>query len=166
MGTELISSNQDGLVFNAPFARTQDKPGSEAGTVVSYKKDANKTIPALLKEEWVPRDLEDNLQDQIGKSTVKGRFFKNDNKSTHYAIGAPKANILNGSVYICYKCFDNDRYEDNKLAKTASQYDFKIKGIQVGARFGDALAAADINGDGIDDLIVGAPLYCETVRAL
>ena len=39
----------------------------------------------------------------------------------------------------------------------------KIKGENEGARFGAALAAADLNGDGIDELIVGAPLYSSKV---
>lgn len=34
-----------------------------------------------------------------------------------------------------------------------------ISGEQLGAYFGYCLCAADIDGDGLDDLIVGAPLY-------
>lgn len=32
-------------------------------------------------------------------------------------------------------------------------------GEQLGAYFGYALTSSDVNGDGLDDLIVGAPLY-------
>ena len=34
-----------------------------------------------------------------------------------------------------------------------------LKGQQMGETFGHAVAACDINGDGRDDLIVGAPTY-------
>ena len=34
-----------------------------------------------------------------------------------------------------------------------------LKGQQMGETFGHAIAACDINGDGRDDLIVGAPTY-------
>lgn len=33
------------------------------------------------------------------------------------------------------------------------------KGLQFGEYFGAALAAGDINNDGYDDLIIGAPYY-------
>ena len=35
----------------------------------------------------------------------------------------------------------------------------KLKGFQYGERFGHSLCAVDINGDGYDDLIVGAPYH-------
>lgn len=34
-----------------------------------------------------------------------------------------------------------------------------ISGEQMGAYFGYAVATGDIDGDGLDDLIVGAPMY-------
>lgn len=36
-----------------------------------------------------------------------------------------------------------------------------ITGEQLGAYFGYAVAASDVDGDGRDDLIVGAPLHTE-----
>lgn len=35
----------------------------------------------------------------------------------------------------------------------------EVEGEQMGESFGSALAACDINRDGLDDLIVGAPTY-------
>ena len=76
---------------------------------------------------------------------------------SHYAVGAPKGVKAQGTVYICYNCFTED-HDKNK--------DIVIKGdinspVSFGSRFGQALAAVNIdNGDG-DELVVGAPLHSE-----
>ena len=37
-----------------------------------------------------------------------------------------------------------------------------LKGFQYGERFGHSLCAVDINNDGYDDLVVGAPYHSRT----
>ena len=103
-----------------------------------------------------------------GNAIVRGNFFPTAKNFDHYAIGAPKANELQGRVYICYKCFHQTRYDQYENVQAKFQKSDVIVQLdpqesQTGARFGETLAAADIDGDGVDDLIVGAPLFCEKV---
>ena len=69
-------------------------------------------------------------------------------------MAAPSAARLLGAVYICPNCFDDG--EEGSFHDTIS-----ITGYQIGERFGHSLCSVDINGDGYDDLVVGAPLHTE-----
>ena len=69
-----------------------------------------------------------------------------------YVVGAPNAdkkdgNVV-GSVFFCQNCFT----ESYGAA-------FKIQGFKYGEKFGYSLCPVDINGDGYDDLVVGAPFH-------
>ena len=55
---------------------------------------------------------------------------------------------MQGSVYVCPDCFDEVDKET-----------IEVKGFQLGERFGHSICFVDINGDGFDDLVVGAPLH-------
>ncbi|MPC80945.1 Integrin alpha-11 [Portunus trituberculatus] len=50
--------------------------------------------------------------------------------------------------------FDFAKYENSDLLVKK-----EMKGEQLGEYFGSALTAADINGDGLSDLVVGSPMY-------
>ena len=69
-----------------------------------------------------------------------------------YVVGAPNAdkkdgNVV-GSVFFCQNCF----------TESYGGVD-KIQGFQYGEKFGYSLCPVDINGDGYDDLVVGAPFH-------
>lgn len=85
----------------------------------------------------------------LGYSLALGRFTSrsqasNSGYESDVAIGIPRALDLAGKVMLV-----------DKDMRTL----FNLTGEQVGSRFGDCLAAVDVNGDGLDDLIVGAPMY-------
>uniref|UniRef100_A0A182M095 Uncharacterized protein n=1 Tax=Anopheles culicifacies TaxID=139723 RepID=A0A182M095_9DIPT len=82
----------------------------------------------------------------LGMSVTGGRFF---GEYMAYAGGAPRAAQGNGEVVI----FSN-RYKKNPFDHVVS-----LRGEQFGSGFGSTLASADINGDGLLDLLVGAPNY-------
>ena len=83
----------------------------------------------------------------------------------HYAIGAPKADRLRGRVYICLNCFNdisvrmaNNRilFPEGSITLNGDDY-----GVGIGGRFGQSVCAVDLDRDGYDDLVIGAPLYSE-----
>lgn len=79
----------------------------------------------------------------LGYSLTLGRF-SSASSADDAAIGIPRGNDLAGKVMIV----------DREMRTLRN-----ITGEQMGAYFGYSLATADINGDGLDDLIIGAPLY-------
>ena len=71
------------------------------------------------------------------------------------ALGAPRAGVeRTGKVFIV------ENSGDEKVTQVA-----KLIGSQSGEYFGAALAVVDINGDGIDELIVGSPLFTHTEKS-
>lgn len=93
----------------------------------------------------------------LGYSLALGRFSGHSAGSSSsasadsdLAIGIPRANELAGKVMIV----------DREMRTLRN-----ITGEQVGAYFGYALATADVNGDGLDDLLIGAPNYYNLTAA-
>lgn len=84
----------------------------------------------------------------LGYSLTSGNFL--DRSKTHYAAGAPRAANSYGKVII---------FEFPSQIGSESVSKKSLQGKQIGEYFGAALAAADINGDGLDDLVVGSPVY-------
>lgn len=84
----------------------------------------------------------------LGYSLALGRFSGQAASApatdVDIAIAIPHGAQLSGKVMIVDKEMRSMR---------------NITGEQLGAYFGYSLATADVNGDGLDDLIIGAPLY-------
>ena len=64
---------------------------------------------------------------------------------------------MSGVVYLCPNCFDELATNDELSIHRG--YNLKLNGYQFGEKFGQTNLAIDINGDGYDDLVVGAPLH-------
>ncbi|KAH9423941.1 hypothetical protein DERP_005526 [Dermatophagoides pteronyssinus] len=80
----------------------------------------------------------------LGYSITVGQFSGLNDRNYDAAVGMPKGNNHTGKVVIF-----------NSLLQNIAN----ISGEQMGSYFGYSLATADINGDGLDDIIIGAPLY-------
>uniref|UniRef100_A0A4W5NZ27 Integrin subunit alpha 4 n=1 Tax=Hucho hucho TaxID=62062 RepID=A0A4W5NZ27_9TELE len=84
----------------------------------------------------------------LGYSVGAGHFLHPD--STEIVGGAPQ-HRQTGKAYLF-------RAEENML-KIISE----VKGSKLGSYFGASVCAVDLNGDGLSDLLVGAPMY-STIR--
>ncbi|KAG0717791.1 Integrin alpha-PS5 [Chionoecetes opilio] len=89
----------------------------------------------------------------FGYSITSGKFMP-PFAETQYAAGAPNEANSYGKVII----FELTKFEDSFARKQ------EFRGKQIGEYFGGAVAAADVNGDGLDDLVVGGPMYSRATR--
>ncbi|XP_055684232.1 integrin alpha-PS2 isoform X1 [Lutzomyia longipalpis] len=80
----------------------------------------------------------------LGYSAVSGDF--SGDGVAGVAVGMPRGGGLLGKVLIYSWNLTNQQ---------------NITGEQIGAYFGYSLAAVDVDGDKLDDLIIGAPMYTE-----
>lgn len=93
----------------------------------------------------VPDPLQDlDYVAYFGYALTSGKFV--ENKPVQYAIGAPRQSYR-GKMYIV-------EIRDNQFEKIVDR-----TGEQMGEYFGAAICAVNLNGDTLDDLIVGAPLH-------
>ncbi|PNF29696.1 hypothetical protein B7P43_G13069, partial [Cryptotermes secundus] len=101
-------------------------------------------VPNALKSSGIP------LNSYLGYSLSSGRFLSA--RPTHlYVSGAPRANDYKGKVYL-FDFPDNHEDEDLKIIRD-------LDGTQMGEYYGAALCVVDLNGDHLDDLVVGAPQF-------
>lgn len=90
------------------------------------------------------RQAQGNYDDSyLGYSVAGGEFSGDDEED--YITGVPKGLMLYGLVSI--------------LNGSNLQSLVNLTGEQMGSYFGYAVAATDINNDGLDDLVVGAPMF-------
>ncbi|XP_026762048.2 integrin alpha-PS1 isoform X2 [Galleria mellonella] len=88
----------------------------------------------------------------LGMSVIGAKFF--DAKSS-YAAGAPRSHGTGQVVFF------SKREIQNWTLTNVNFLGLKhiIDGEQFGSSFGYEVSAADVNGDGLPDLLVGAPFY-------
>ncbi|XP_048754476.2 integrin alpha-8-like isoform X3 [Ostrea edulis] len=108
------------------------------GQVYNYWLDLNNN-KLSTREEGASEDNK-----YRGYSSAVGHF-DNDNMED-YVVGIPRAEKLLGVVQLY-----NQNLQPIK----------NITGKQIGAYFGYAVAVEDLNGDKLDDIIVGAPLHSD-----
>lgn len=90
----------------------------------------------------------------MGYSIGTGRFFRSNSSARaveHAVLGAPRVDFVGSVVFF--------RLDRSTAEQTPEMIEYSLNGAQSGEYFGSTLLVVDINRDGYDDLLVGAPIY-------
>ena len=146
----------DDLIVGAP-----DAEGNAENSGVSYVVYGKDDNTAIDLSEIVGHGFEINgvsTDDQSGYSVGSAGDVNNDGFDD-LIVGAPNAdgNAENsGASYVVFGKSDDDAVDLSTLEENATG--FVINGTSEGDQFGFSVSTAgDMNGDGFDDLIIGAP---------
>ena len=145
LGMSLHAAGNE-VIFGAPGSYTWK------GTIAA-KKSFNFQLGDRMKED--PR----SIYDYAGYSVGSGFFQRNGRRQ--YVVGSPRAGTKReGEVYVIEPFpLVNSKKQKIKIIQTLS-------GTQLGEYFGASFASVDLDGDGLDDLVVGSPLSTTDVEVV
>jgi hypothetical protein len=116
-------------------------PGSYYWQGQTYSQNLWNRLDLVATEEGP--ESEDNTY--LGYSLALGHFDGDGHPDL--AVGMPRGANLTGKVIFL-------------TGRTMGQL-HNLTGSQVGAYFGHAVAVCDVNGDGLDDVVIGAPMHTD-----
>lgn len=155
---EVGDFNNDGiddLVVGSPFSSSSLKDWNGSVSIIFGSNDAQK---GNLSIDHSPADISfygERSGDQLGTSIVVGDF--NDDGWDDIAIGAHNALIDENRTGKVYMVYGSSEWEKRSFDFSFTDPDVLFMGHSDGDDFGLELHAADINNNGVDDLLIGAP---------
>ncbi|MGB5713009.1 MAG: calcium-binding protein, partial [Waterburya sp.] len=166
----IIGSPNGGEVLNSPFADGDSDQRGEVDVIFGSRNGFNSRFNLEDRPNGVNgftisgTGIEDNLG-----SAISNAGDLNGDGIDDLILGAAKASVggeytQSGQVYVVFGRRDSfgNQFDLNSLNGSNG---FSIAGINPGDGLGNAVSAGDFNGDGIDDLFVGANTAGETISA-
>lgn len=147
---DIVGDEKGDLVIGAPDADSTFGVNAGETYIIPGSDSLPDTIDLASTTVNVTTILGANGGDGSGFSLACGDI--NGGGKEDLMIGAPEADNLRGKVYIIYG--------SETLPSTinlATQADVILSGSATSGKVGFSLSSGDINGDGIDDIIIGAP---------
>ncbi len=147
--------NDDGIPDLAIGGWSVDGGGLfDAGQVRIFFGDETRSGTDMVSDADLTIDGQD-VEDHLGWAVdISGDF--NDDGIEDIVVGAPLGQtpvVSSGEVFV----FFGSASLTSGLTLDPADADVHIRGTQVASGFGQSIAMGDINGDFIDDLLVGAP---------
>lgn len=139
-------TNGDGFDDILVGARSNDARGIQAGQAYLFRGP----VHGDLRVQDAVATFSGDEFDEVGRAVAGGDL--NGDGIGDIIVGGP---LANGDVFSSGQAFA--WYGPVSGAHTPADADAVINGIEFNELLGTSLAAADLDGDGIDDLVVGAP---------
>uniref|UniRef100_A0A914S1P8 Uncharacterized protein n=1 Tax=Parascaris equorum TaxID=6256 RepID=A0A914S1P8_PAREQ len=149
-------------------------PGAKKWTGGVFSRYYPKDMFAMNIDRWTmgvepkAHGVRSKLQahDYLGYSVQHGRFgfWYEDSKNSTIVSGATRYNQTGAVIFLPFKRgYASGSPTSHQL--TLTEDSFMLLGSQLGSAFGYALEVTDLNNDGFDDLLVGAPFeYIENAK--
>ena len=141
---DVLGNDREGLLVGAPFAKGATETLGEGAVTVWDLSGPESTAPHATI--FAPQEGDSAVLGSFGSAVVACRF--SDSRPADIVVGAPTANGGSGAVYV---------YSGGEGLNAAARPEVSVVGDDAGGRLGSTLACGDVDGDGLDELFVGAP---------
>ncbi|XP_052248842.1 integrin alpha-PS3-like [Dreissena polymorpha] len=146
------TSEETSLLFGAPGLKDWTGGFVNVNLATRLSATVSESDPYLVNE---------TSSSLAGFAITSGFYSNHSSRHEYFVVGIPRAK-LTGQVKIFMS--EQISYSLQNPWLDINAIDHKAEDLPINSYFGGSLLTADVNADGIDDLLVGAPLYSPDSR--